>query len=104
MAGDLEEMLKLKRLDEAVWNTVSELNCEYKSPMWWWAIQGIVQEAIANRGWWAEIEIFPDGATASVWIDEDVNPLEMDGPLPSYALLSAFVAAIEVDLEACKCI
>ena len=125
MTESMSELLaKLKELDPETWSRVDKvlgLVVYPRSPLGHYIIQGVIQDAIAARGWgfyvstecdnWWEAENISDMEitfAASILLPDDEmydfwDGLQLEwcrGDSPAEALLRAYNAALEAEREA----
>ena len=101
MTGRIDELLgKLRKLDPATRERIRE-NDHYQrdDPTWLWMIQGVIQDAIAARGWDFQVGQFQaiPLASAMIWIASDEDGIGRRGGTAADALLAAYVAALEAE-------
>ena len=107
---EIEELLaKLKELDPETWSRVDKvlgLVVYPRSPLGHYIIQGVIQEAIAARGWgisdmeitFAASILLPDDEMYDFWDGLQLEWCRADAP--AEAILAAYIAALEAEREA----
>ena len=134
MTESMSELLaKLKELDPETWRDFKVIcnmtafddspldDPNIDTPVFGWSLQGVIQEAIAARGWgfyvftecdnWWDAESISDMEitfAASILLPDDEmydfwDGLQLEwcrGDTPTEALLKAYIAALEAEREA----
>lgn len=98
---EIEELLdRLKELDPETWSRVDKvlgLVVHPRSPLGHYIIQGVLQEAIAARGWTWQVQIWNTNNLKFhiAYVVGGGRQTESQAETPAEALLQAYIAALE---------